>query len=454
MAFGSYRTTSVLGQGGMGIVYAAVDESTGARVAIKAFGSTAAASDPLELSRFDREGRILCTIDSEHVARVIDMGRRREDGAPFLVMELLEGETVKATLLRYGKLAPALAMAIGAQTCRGLVRAHAKGIIHRDIKPANLFLAKGAGPSGGHVVKILDFGIAKFMGTAAQIGDGTLTQTGTLVGSPLYMSPEQAMGLKAIDARTDVWSLGMLLFEAIAGRLPFGYIETIGQLIVTVCGVQAPPLREVAPWVPVEIAQIVDRAIRIRPAERFADARAMLDALLATGVDMNITDASIARSAEFGETTRMAPPSGSLPIDGTASHGLAATMRHPGRERGIVAGVIAATVIAVATGALVWGRARHLAASTAGSSSAEPTAPPPSLTASAPVPDDTAAPAPSQDTQSPGPLPPQAQAQAAPPPTPVPTNPTPGGKKRPIPRPRPTATTNLPPPPTGGRETM
>jgi eukaryotic-like serine/threonine-protein kinase len=373
--FGSYRTVSVLGRGGMGVVYAAVDEATGARVAIKAFGASMATIDPLEVSRFDREARILCTVDSEHVARVLDLGRRSDDGAPFLVMELLEGQTVKDTIVRYRKLAPALATAIAAQTCRGLARAHAKGIIHRDVKPANLFLAKK--PDGSHVVKILDFGIAKFMTTSSQLGDGTLTQTGTLVGSPLYMSPEQAMGLKAIDARTDVWSLGVLLFEAMTGRLPFENIETVGQLIVTICGTPAAPLREVAPWVPQEIAWIVDRALRIRPEERFADARAMLEALLATGADLRITDASIASSAEFGETVRIAQPSAPRLPDASA-HALAATMREkPGRaERGLLVVLAATLVIAIVSVTALWLRGRGDSSRAAASASASSSLPP------------------------------------------------------------------------------
>ncbi|HEY2515575.1 MAG TPA: serine/threonine-protein kinase, partial [Polyangiaceae bacterium] len=157
----------------------------------------------------------------------------------------------------------------------GVEAAHAAGIVHRDIKPANLFLAK----SGGQVVvKLLDFGIAKVRGDGAQ--DGSLTQTGNLLGSPYYMSPEQAKGLKTIDHRTDVWSLGCVLYEALTGHKPHENIDTLGQIILEVCSKPLPPVRTHARWVANEASDLVRRCTRIDPAERFGSVKELREALV------------------------------------------------------------------------------------------------------------------------------------------------------------------------------
>ena len=267
----------------MGAVYEAVDQTTGARVAVKLIHrivmSGATEDTSARVGRFQREAKAASAIDSEHVARVLDWGTDN-DGAPFMVMELLEGEDLQRLFKRVDVLRPDVAVRIGAQACAGLAKAHEAHIVHRDIKPGNLMLARA--PSGDLVVKLLDFGIAK---VRPEMGPGSettgLTRTGALLGSPRYMSPEQARGSKTLDYRTDLWSLGVVLFRALTGRLPHESADALGEFIVVLCSEPPPSVQEVAPWVPPEIAAIVDRALQIDRDKRFASADEMHEALLA-----------------------------------------------------------------------------------------------------------------------------------------------------------------------------
>ncbi len=268
----------------MGAVYEAVDDRTGMRVAVKLLhagvvGSTTddAAS---RIERFQREAKVAASIDSKHVAKVIDWGTDNNDGGPFMVMELLEGEDLQRVFKRIDVLPPEVALRIAAQACEGLVKAHAAHILHRDIKPANLILARQA--HGELTVKILDFGIAKIK-PEMERGSETngLTRTGAMLGSPLYMSPEQARGSKKLDYRTDLWSLGVVLYRALTGHLPHEQAEALGDFIVVLCSEPPPPVQAVAPWVPPEIAAVVDRALQINRDRRFASAEEMLAAIKA-----------------------------------------------------------------------------------------------------------------------------------------------------------------------------
>ncbi|MDI1450579.1 serine/threonine protein kinase [Polyangium sp. 6x1] len=280
---GRYRIERRLGAGGMGAVYEATDLQGGARVAVKVVTAEVARNELL-LGRFEREVRAARGLDTPHVVRAIDAGRDGYSGLPFLVMEVLEGEDVRALFKRLGPVRPDLALRIVAQACRGLDVAHAQRIVHRDVKPANLFLANGPGP-GGRTVKILDFGIAKLAPdpeSMAEAGELTsLTQTGSMLGSPLYMAPEQARGHKQIDGRADLWSLGVVLYQALTGVTPHRDSGALGDLIIAICTEPAERVERLAPWVRPEVAAVVHRALDLDPTQRFQSAAEMHAALVA-----------------------------------------------------------------------------------------------------------------------------------------------------------------------------
>ena len=280
---GRYRVVRLLGAGGMGSVYEAIDASTGARVAVKVITAEAAASEVL-MSRFAREAEAAAAIDTPHIVRVLGSGRDEERHLPFLVMEYLDGEDLHQLIKRLGALSPDLALRIAAQACLGLQKAHEARIVHRDIKPANFFLAQMA--NGERVVKLLDFGVAKIKSdpTAASSADAAeLTRTGSMLGSPLYMSPEQARGRRDLDHRSDIWSFGVVLYASLCGHTPHRDTDLLGELLILICTEAPEPLQVAAPWVAPELASLVHRALRFDPAERFQSAgemRAAITALL------------------------------------------------------------------------------------------------------------------------------------------------------------------------------
>jgi eukaryotic-like serine/threonine-protein kinase len=294
---GKYRLLRLLGEGGMGAVYEAepTDPAPGAtlpaRVALKLMmPELLGRKDSTHLARFHREARTASAIDTPHIIRVFDFGTDPATSAPFMVMELLLGQDLDHLLKDVGMLKPDTAMRIAAQVCTGLAKAHEARVIHRDIKPANLFLAQR--DDGSLIVKILDFGIAKIKPDVGAQTSG-LTRSGSLLGSPRYMSPEQAKGLKSIDYRTDIWSLGVVLYRILSGRLPHQEAQSLGDLIIAIC--TSPPrlVQDVAPWVSPEVAKVVHRALCLDPDDRFASATAMLDTirpLLPQGLDLHERD--------------------------------------------------------------------------------------------------------------------------------------------------------------------
>ncbi|WP_437627944.1 serine/threonine protein kinase [Sorangium sp. So ce1151] len=275
---GKYRISKLLGEGAMGSVYEAEHTATGRRCAIKVISSVDLTRDPKVVHRFQREARAAGAIDTQHITQVLDAGVDRETRLPFLAMEFLAGEDLQHLLLRTGPLSPDVALRIAVHCCLGLMKAHEAGVVHRDIKPHNLFLARR--DAGEIIVKLLDFGIAKVkMDQANETEGADLTRTGSLVGSPLYMSPEQAVGQREIDHRTDIWSLGAVLYQALAGRTPYHDIKALGQLILAICSSPVPPLQDFAPWVPPEIAAVVHRCLQQDPSRRFQSAQEMLSAI-------------------------------------------------------------------------------------------------------------------------------------------------------------------------------
>jgi eukaryotic-like serine/threonine-protein kinase len=270
---GKYEVERVLGVGGMGVVVAATHRELDERVAIKLLRREVLSRHDI-VERFAREGRAAVKIKSEHVARVIDVGRLA-DGEPFLVMEYLEGQDLSAAIEQRGKLPIPEVVEYVLQACEALAEAHALGIVHRDIKPANLFLTLRR--DGTPCVKVLDFGISKGP-TATAGGAASITSTSTVMGSPQYMSPEQLRSIKHADARSDIWSLGMVIYELVAGRVPFD-AETMPELCVQIMTGEPTPLDTALPGVPRSFAALVRRCIERDPAARFASVAELAVAL-------------------------------------------------------------------------------------------------------------------------------------------------------------------------------
>ncbi|MDQ3371011.1 MAG: serine/threonine protein kinase [Myxococcota bacterium] len=280
---GSYEIVRELGRGGMGVVYEARHTTTGRRVALKEIVGDAVKQDAKLLERFQREARATASIISQYIAPVLDAGSDPITTHPYLVMELLDGKDLQGLLTHAGPLPEAVAVRIVAQACAGLARAHAAGVVHRDIKPANLFLSRR---DDEVVVKVLDFGVARItedLGTK----EHRLTSTGVMLGTPLYMSPEQVQGAKDLDHRTDLWALGIVLHEALTGTTPHSEAETLGALVVAICAKPAKSVRTQAPHLSEAVTKIVDRSILLDPDRRYASADELLadlQALLPDGL--------------------------------------------------------------------------------------------------------------------------------------------------------------------------
>jgi putative nucleotidyltransferase with HDIG domain len=299
LVLGSYRLVTELGQGGMGTVYYAEHVSIGRRAAVKVLDAEVA-REPELVQRFFDEARAANQIRHPGIVEVYDVGTL--DGLHFLVMELLEGETLGARLERVKKLDVEEAIRVIAQAADALSAAHDRGIVHRDLKPENLFLAHGA---SGERVKVLDFGIAKLTGK----DDLKRTRTGIVMGTPMYMSPEQCMGEKSLDARSDVYSLGVVAFEALTGRTPFTG-DGVGKLIVAHTHEPPPMPSSIEPSVPMGVEEIVLKALAKRPSERFATMRELrrsLDAALLPRLPPHLAIVRPKTSAKGGKEP--APPS-------------------------------------------------------------------------------------------------------------------------------------------------
>src|SRR5687768_3981364 len=213
---GKYRLDGMIGRGGMGSVWSTMHLGLGQRVAVKLIAKRYASSREAR-QRFDLEAKAAAQLRSRYVVQVFDNGET-EDGTPYIVMELLEGESLDHRIERRGPVPLDQALRIVGQVGRALIRAHGLGIVHRDLKPENIFLTRSDEDDGGEIAKVLDFGIAKIK---TSDGGGSATRTGTVLGTPLFMSPEQARGLKSVDHRTDLYSLGMVTFTMLTGRNAF-----------------------------------------------------------------------------------------------------------------------------------------------------------------------------------------------------------------------------------------
>ncbi len=270
---GKYRLERLLGRGGMGSVWEGVHTSLGTQVAVK-FIEAEFANHPEIRDRFFNEAFAAARLQSKHIVQVYDHGVD-DAGRPYIVMEFLSGEALEERLVREGTLSLADAVSVIRQVARAVKKAHQNGIIHRDLKPENIFLVWDE-EDKRDLVKVVDFGIAKFMEGS---GISSATRTGAVLGTPHFMSPEQARGLKDVDARADVWSIGVVAYRAITGALPFDG-EAVGDLLVNICTVEPTPPSEHVP-VPPKFDDWMRRALSKDVEQRFASvdeqARALSD---------------------------------------------------------------------------------------------------------------------------------------------------------------------------------
>jgi serine/threonine-protein kinase len=324
---GKWRVGAMIGRGGMGAVYEGTNTAIGKKVALK-FIDAEFANNVDIASRFQREAEAASLVESAHIVHIFDSGTT-DTGQPYIVMELLRGEDLRARINRLGRLPKEEVVHIAAQTLRGLYRAHEAGIVHRDLKPDNIFLVDR--DDDPLFAKIVDFGISK---VTRRPGDpagasGTLTRQGVVLGTPFYMSPEQAQAFADLDLRTDLWSLGAIIFECLGGKPPFAG-DAYEQIIIAICTTDAPDIRNFDATVPPPLAHFVGRALSRDRAARFQTAKEMLDALKATGVaPVRTIDAASSgqrapmsqaqRSAEADAASGQSAPSGRTRVSWTAA---------------------------------------------------------------------------------------------------------------------------------------
>lgn len=318
-----YTLTRVLGRGGMGVVFEAIHLWTGRVVAIKVL-LPGLADDPNVAARFLNEARAATKLKHHHVVDVLDMGRDT-DGTVYLVLEWLDGEPLSALLAREGKLSIRTTLQILLPMIDALESAHRQGVLHRDVKPANIFLRRTA--EGPTEPVLLDFGIAKLHDAEA-----LTTQSGVVLGTPYYMAPEQALGVRSLGPAVDIWAVGVLLFECLSGRLPFTETSAAAYFAHLVHD-DAPRLDSVMKGAPSALVEIVRRCLRREPDKRYASMQEVMTALckLATRYDLDLA---------FRPTLREPAPE---PVTAPARRF---------RSNGLLWAIAATTLLAAAAGSL------------------------------------------------------------------------------------------------------
>jgi eukaryotic-like serine/threonine-protein kinase len=317
---GRYRLEVQLGAGGMGTIWRAQHLVLNAPVAVKVIDRTAI-PDEETLSRFMREAQSAAALRSPHVVQILDYGI---DGkVPFMAMELLEGETLAQRIKQQKRLTPQETSRVLTHIGRAIGRAHEAGIVHRDLKPENVFLVHN---EDEEIAKVLDFGVAKVERHA--LSEGTRTRTGSILGTPFYMSPEQAQGNRTVDSRSDLWSMGVIAFECLTGKRPF-YSEGLGDLVLAICVRDIPQPSSLAS-VPIGFDAWWNRAVARDPDKRFQSAKELTDALRdALGLESIQAQRESPRTAPPIQVT--APPTQSETLTGEVAEPHAATVVAPGQ---------------------------------------------------------------------------------------------------------------------------
>jgi eukaryotic-like serine/threonine-protein kinase len=270
-----YQLETMIGEGGMASVWRARDLTLARSVAVKLLFARDDRDRSALTARFLREARIAASVQHRNVIQIVDFGTT-EDELPFMVMELLEGEPLSGRMHRERRLPVADVVQIANLTLRGLAAVHNTGIIHRDLKPDNIYLKR---ENQSVYPKILDFGISRSVEPQSGRRSALTTREGMIIGTPEYMSPEQARGVKDIDPRTDLYSMGVIMYECLTGRLPF-HNENVGDLIIQVVTGTAPTVHDLMPEVPIELSKVIEHAMARKREERFSSAVEMQAALL------------------------------------------------------------------------------------------------------------------------------------------------------------------------------
>ena len=291
-----YVLSRLLGEGGMGTVYSARNIELDIEVAIKVLHAEVSAV-PDFVTRFKREAKACATLRSEHITRVYDVGTTDQD-VPYMVMELLHGEDLESLLNRKTKLPAEEAVGYLLQACEGVAEAHRSRLIHRDLKPANLFLASSAGKDP--VIKVVDFGIVKQLG-ASEVD--ALTKTASMIGTVLYMAPEQLRRKKDIDERVDIWALGVVLYELVTGTVPF-VGETMPEVVARVLEHDFTPASALVPDLPRGLSEVIDVALAADPSNRYLTVTDFAHALVPFASAEGAARMQLARISSMVPSTR------------------------------------------------------------------------------------------------------------------------------------------------------
>jgi eukaryotic-like serine/threonine-protein kinase len=345
--FGNYRSVALLGEGGMGAVYLAEHPAIGRRVAVKVLHKNYTRDEHL-LARFLNEARAANAIRHPNIIEILDSGVMA-DGTPFLVMELLEGESLGTRIRQNGALSIAMAIDFAYQSASALGAAHAKGIVHRDLKPDNMFVVPDPHDAQRERLKVLDFGIAKLQ--QGSVADSVKTRTGTLMGTPIYMSPEQCRGTRAVDHRSDIYSLGVIFYEMLVGQPPF-VSEGFGDLVNMHLNVSPVSARSKRSDVPLALDALVLKMLAKNPEDRYAEMKEVQAALKASGGPQIVSSPDLSKAhAKGGAGVRRSPVADTAFASGSDERQETELVR-PQRGTQMIAGAIAAA--AIGAGVIWW----------------------------------------------------------------------------------------------------
>ena len=360
-SIGPYRIVRKLGEGGMGAVWLGEHALLGRRAAIKVLLREFSSNEEI-IQRFFNEAKAVTAIADPGIVQVFDFGYHT-DGSAYLVMEVLEGEAMDTRLKRIGRFTPVDAVRLMAQISTSLGAAHAKGVVHRDLKPENIFIVGDPAVTGGERSKILDFGIAKLAGDEP----GKLkTRTGVVMGTPIYMSPEQCRGMSTIDARSDIYTLGCVLFTMLCGRPPFD-AEGTGDLIIMHVRDVPPAPSQFVPGIPYGLDAVVLRCLEKEPGRRFQTTAELVQALGSVEPELYGLDpgqyggpgyrhAHTPAAAMAYRQQPTPPPSATAPTTlSSASTPVNPTQPPPAKRRGALAAVIALVIVGGGAAAIVAG---------------------------------------------------------------------------------------------------